>query len=87
MTHRYNLYRLSLLNSAWNVAAVVLVLLPYIQDDSLLRVHHLPGLFPVDLLGGGLSSALAASERREQRGGEGRGGEGNDLLHHSTVNN
>ena len=35
------------LNSTRNVAAVVLVLLPYIQNDDLLRIHHLLSLIHI----------------------------------------
>ena len=51
---------------AGDVAAVVLVLLPHIQDDDFLGVHHLFGLLLGDLLVAicGVSSAPGQQQKR-----------------------
>ena len=51
---------------AGDVAAVVLVLLPHIQDDDLLGVHHLFGLLLGDLLVSirGVSAAPGQQQKR-----------------------
>lgn len=54
-------------DSAGNVATVVLVLLPHIQNDDLLGVHHLFGFFLGDLLVGAVCGIPAASGQQQQK--------------------
>ena len=51
---------------AGDVAVVVLVLLPHIQDDDFLGVHHLFGIFLGDLLVSicGVSAAPSQQQKR-----------------------
>ena len=48
------------------MAAVVLVLLPHVQDDDLLVVHHLLGLFLGDLPVGAVGGIPAATGQQQE---------------------
>lgn len=52
-------------DSAGDVTAVVFVLLPHIQDNDLLGVHHFFGRFLVDLLVGGIGG-ISTTSRQQQ---------------------
>ena len=53
---------------AGDVAAVVFVLFPHVQDQDLLGVHHLLGLFLADLLVGRARRRAAAGGQHQQGG-------------------
>ena len=53
-------------DSTGDVATVIFVLLPHIQDDNLLGVHHFFGLFLGDLLIGAADGIPAASGQQEK---------------------